>query len=156
MGGIGHPGDVRDGEERLQRWSQAGVRVVLYFLLIVSVVEIVAGLVVVDLWSLPLSAYYAILSAVLIRRRAWRWDSSQFSLRAWLSRPRNLALVGVGVACFAVAKAGDVRREGELVALAPIVGVLVLFAVCYAIAVPVEWVVWKYRLRRDKARGTST
>ncbi len=131
------------------------MRALLYVVLLVSAGETIAALVAFDLWSLPLSAYYAILSAVLIWRKAWQWGPSPISLRAWLSKPRNLALVGVGVACFAVAKAGDVRREGALAALAPFVAVLVFIAVSYAIAVPLEWVVWKYRLRRHKARGTS-
>jgi hypothetical protein len=141
---------VPDSGERLQSWSKGGLRAFLYMFLLFTVIETIVNLFRFDLWSLPLGAYYVFLYAVLIRNKVWQWPQPEGPwVRRWLSRPRNLAFVGTGVACFILDTVGDVRREGALLALAPVLGVLLLFAVCYVLSVPIAWVVAKYRLRQD-------
>lgn len=141
--------------ERLQTWGMGGLRAFLYVFLLFTVIETIANLVRFDLWSLPLSAYYVFLYAVLIRKKVWQWPQPEGPwVRRWLSRPRNLALVGTGVACFILDTVGDARGEGALLALAPVLGVLLLFAVCYVLSVPIAWVVVKHRLRQN-SRGRA-
>ena len=142
--------DVSAGAERFQAGASAGVRVFLWLGLLFMVAETIANIVRLDLWSLPLSAYFVCVYAMLLRRKVWQWRRPATSFWTWVTRPRSLAVIGVGLACFGLDRVDDVRRQGAVRSLAPVLSVFVMFAACYLLSIPVTWIVLKHGRRRGQ------
>ena len=139
---------MSSGDERLEPSSGPGLLIFLSMGLLLMFGESIANVILFDFWPLPLSLYFVFVFTVLLRKKVWQWRPAAASFTTWLAKPQALAVIAIGLACLALETVGDVRRRGAVRALVPMFSVVILFAVCYLLSIPVTWIILRYRRNR--------